>query len=237
MERSRRAPRLRRSQRFSPAIPRRSFAVDDEREHWPEAFGAAAPDGHPRRCQAKRRDGEQCRTFALHFHSFCGFHHRKSGRARRDRNWMSWYGRQAGSKLREALDEMRRDGGELHDLSEELVAARLLCERSFVLFERSCLGPDAEKISMDLRALATAQARESLSHVAALVERSAKVRALSTSVIQPEDIQLIADEMVATTLRVLRAAGVSEQVQDDVSKAVADMPLPKRQARTVVAIT
>jgi hypothetical protein len=132
---------------------------------------------------------------------------------------------------------MHRDGGELHDLSEELVAARLLCERSFVLFERSCLGPDAEKISMDLRALATAQARESLSHVAALVERSAKVRALSTSVIQPEDIQLIADEMVATTLRVLRAAGVSEQVQDDVSKAVADMPLPKRQARTVVAIT
>lgn len=148
---------------------------------------------------------------------------------------MSWYGRRAGSKLRDALAELSKEQRELHSLEEEMLAARLVADHSLELFEQACMS--GKEVQPDTRALAMGCAREALSHVASIVEKSAKVRAVSAALIGPEDVKLIADSMIIEVRKALEAAGVDLAVVERVERAIADMPLPQREARGQPAVT
>lgn len=205
-------------------VTHRGFGVD----------GGLPQTGHPRRCQSRNRWREQCRQWASHGSRHCRFHG-GAKRCGREVKHVPWYGRRAGSKLREALEEYRKSGGELLRLDEEVELARLLADQSFAAFEAACLDEDGrKKTSDDLKAMAVVQARSALSHVTEVVERACKVKALSSATVSAEDIALLAQKMEETVRRTLEKQGVQESVVKAVCDAISDMDIPNKPGVQVV---
>lgn len=149
---------------------------------------------------------------------------------------MSFYGRKAGTALAAALDELRREGSPELDIAEELAVARIIADRSVQAFEACCLDPEGSKrTTPELKAMATAAAKEALSHVAGLAERLAKIRAVSSAFVSAEDVKLVADVAAKAVERVLSGRGIPLDVMDEVHRELVSMRLPQHgQVRIVV---
>lgn len=199
--------------------------------------GALPPPGHVRRCQSRNRWREQCRQWASRGSTYCRFHGgaRRNGR---EVKHVPWYGRRAGSKLAEALEQYRKEGGEILRLDEEVHLARLLADKSFAAFEAACLDEESsKKVSDDVKAMAVVQARSALSHVAEVVERACKVKALSSATVSAEDIALLAQKMEEVVRRTLEKQGVGEPIIQAVCEAIAGMDIPNKQPGVQVMIS
>jgi len=168
--------------------------------------GGAPPPNHSRRCQSHNREKVQCGRWALKGREFCKRHGGKTplflpglmGK---------FYSQHAGPKLRELMEKAAAAGDERLLLDEEIDFSRTLALRSIQLFETACLDEtESAKTSVDLKAAAIAGARNAMSHIADLVMKAAKIRALdANSAIAPaldfvvqQVVKAVEDEVAVT---------------------------------------
>lgn len=213
------------------------YAVDPTvKHHGFHISGALPPEGHARRCQSRSsKTRMQCRRWAAVGFDRCPFHRfRYRGNKAKE---MGFYGRRTGMALAAALEELRKEGAPEVDIAEELEVARIIADRSISAFESCCLDPEqSKKASPELKAMATVQARDALTHVASLAEKLVKVRALSQAFVSATDIKMVADGTARIVEEVLRERGVDPSVSVEVAKRIREMPLPsKDQVRIVVS--
>lgn len=157
--------------------------------------GLPDPDD-PKRCIGTIRHGlnagERCKHYAAQGSNRCRFH---GGHLRKSKRPSNLYTRGASQKLQELLTQFQEDADERVSLSSEIDAARLLAERAMRAFDETHFGEKAGSYRDELKVAARAQLRESLSHVASLIEKHAKVMALSEGTFSPEQVAQITNKM------------------------------------------
>lgn len=168
-------------------------------EKWPEGkpfdpetghFLGAPPAGHPRRCQGSKLNKDQCGQWAVKGSRFCKKHGGHMG-GRKRLATMGLYSNRAGDKLKKILKDIREEtGDERMSLAEEVDVSRALCQKAVHIFEVTCVESAADT-SVAQKDIAISCLKEALTHVGQMVERHAKVLALSESVFDPDQIDWI----------------------------------------------
>jgi hypothetical protein len=124
----------------------------------------------------------------------CWFHSRKYLKiASRVKKVTPLYEREAGAKLRGLIDQAKGVDDQ-HSLLEEIELSRALVMRNVTLFEKAnfCEDPEkAKKISLELKAATCSNLKDSLTHLAALIEKDVKVGVLTGAYIHEKQVRTI----------------------------------------------
>lgn len=145
----------------------------------------------------------------------------------------AFYSKHAATKLKDLLEQAAASGDERLVLDEEIDVSRVLALRSIQLFEVTCLDTtNNEKVSVDLKAAAIAGARNAMSHVADLVVKAAKIRALDASSAIAPAIDLVVQQVTKAIEEEI--ASVDKQLADRLIARLEDIHLPTSETKTVV---
>jgi len=192
---------------------------------------ASAPDGHPRRCQAKSRaTQQQCKNWATKGRHYCRFH---GGHLpyHKEKKLAGLYSRRANKRLKELLTDAAN--AERNSLAEEVDVARVLAARAMKSFEKICIEDPPTELAADkaklgrLRATATASLRTALSQVASLVTAHSKV--ISEQALDAH----AAEYVVAQVVKILQ-----ERIEDEelLNALVTDLEELKVPSKTTVVV-
>jgi len=203
-------------------------------------FGKAAPDGHMRRCQAKRRNG-QCKYWALRDDHYCKWHSLSRTKKKKDSMVSSprnKYVRESRPKLKKLLQKYEdTPADEKMKLLDELDMARLMVERSVKIYEATVVDPDPEKkheITPELVAASTRMLRDALDQVQRLAGAQSKIVALAADTLSMAQFADVMDKIVDRI-------GFFLEDQPDLCKAVLDdvlsiEPVQKNERRLSITI-
>jgi len=149
----------------------------------------------------------------------------------------AFYSKHAASRLKDLLKQAEESGNERMVLDEEIDLSRILALRSIQLFEAACLDEsNSQKTSTDIKAAAIAGARNAMSHVADLVMRAAKIRALDANSAIAPAVDLVVQQMVKAVEQ--EVATVDKDLADRLIARLNDIHLPTSEADSrVVVIT
>lgn len=208
----------------------------------PRKFGQMPLPGDPRRCRSRNKKKEQCGRWALVGEIYCRFHSRRPKGDTRTSYVKQFYTKRAGPRLKKILEEISDDSGgnpeSAMSLAGEIEMARATSIHAMQLFdaafdESKTKNLDPAKVS-DVQHAATAIMREALSFVAGIVEKSAKVRALSDTVVDVERIGFV----VAQLVRILQEElphEIQEAVMDKIKARLEKIALPERKVTIAVS--
>ena len=195
------------------------------------------PEGHPRRCQSKNRWKLQCQQWARKGDVFCRHHAGRGGKAKRQYH-MTLYGRRMSAKFKDILVEHAKNENRT-SIDEEIDVARVLCEESIGLVDAVFFSERNEGKASDTSKLNVIEiAQKSLTHVAALCERMAKINALGTDTLDPNHV----DWLMLRVVRIIEETLVSDDHKAQktaILKQIDDLRLigeKKSSARTGVTI-
>jgi len=181
--------------------------------------GMPDPDS-PFRCQGKRRTGpkkgDRCPHWASKGRKFCKVHGGHNGGGYSARNI---FVRGLSKRLKDVLEEYEDAGDERLSLAVEVDVARVLCERSLALFDATHFGD--KEYDVELKAASRANLRESLSHVASLVEKYAKIIALEKNSYSPEHVDQIVSQITRILARYL--VPTHQEIFDSIKTELNDM--------------
>lgn len=186
----------------------------------------------PARCKAKNRLGEQCGRTHLPGHYYCDFHWKKFCR-RGSRREVPLYRSALQGKLVDVLQQIEEQTADRVDLTEEINVARAVCERAICLFEKACFPKNTETngkgASETSKLFAMKITQDALTHVAVLVEKHAKVQALSA--LTPEHL----DKYSGDIARILHDALMPENaaLYGDIIQRIENIELGPRDGLTV----
>lgn len=198
-------------------------------------LGGKPPAGDPLRCQGTKRHSDpprQCANYRQGDSLYCPYHDAGGGIRRKRKGTqtasdMKRYVKSTTSAtLAERLRQMAQEKPqERHSLEEEIDVSRALAERAIETFDKVCV-QGADSTSSQAKALAIQIARDAMTHVADVVIKAAKVRAVSREVV---DVELL-DYVMRETTRVLEKhlTGVSRDVIDAVLHDLRAIELPDR---------
>lgn len=99
------------------------------------------------------------------------------------------YLRNASRQLQEALKEYAESEDDRFSLEAEIDLARLLTERAVKLFDAAHYGEKADTLDPELKAASRAALTNNLRNVMDLVEKAAKVMALTRGMYTPKQVQ------------------------------------------------
>ena len=208
--------------------------------------GGSPPKLHIRRCQGKLRDGTQCPFWAAKTSvlpdgsGFCKSHGGKSKLHHVKASKMGLYSYRASTKLKDLLARAREGGSkERLDLAEELDLARILCERSIRLFDKSCLDPETkDSIKEELKQAAIRQLEASIKLVADLTNQYAKLLVVSDEVFNAAQMEYII-QGISEVLAVHLEPFVDEHpdLMDKIVEGVGRLCAPEKGTGRAVNIT
>ena len=184
-----------------------------------------APEGHPRRCQArlKRRGGVQCGRWALKTSNHCQFHGGRTREARgvvRTDHLPSFYSKALGGALSDLVASCLGEAPhEQLQLFEELQLMRVLAADTVTLWTaaKGCTGENAPQMQANASALMC----DALNQVRGMGESAARVYATSKGVVNVHDLALVVKQVVRIAHEVLEdepelAAAFEKQVREEV---------------------
>lgn len=157
-----------------------------------------------RRCEAiARTTGVQCEKWVVKGAKRCRTH---GGRRRMTHLGKSIYTKRAKGKFKELISEMEQLSTEDRiDLSAEVDVMRTVASRSVLLFQRACFPEEDEtKMSFDTKIAAISLVQNTLKEVGVMVEKCAKVAMLSSTILNPQQVQFIFDQLTAILTRLLK---------------------------------
>lgn len=99
------------------------------------------------------------------------------------------YVTRASKRLQDALKEFADAEQDRFSLEAEIDLARLLTERAVRLFDEAHFGDKADGINPELKAASRAALQSNLQNVMTLVEKAAKVMALTRGMYTPKQVQ------------------------------------------------
>lgn len=184
------------------------------------------PDGHPRRCQAKKnRTQVQCAQWAKKGEFYCKFHLRGAGKGGRNRGRMkNFYRKIQGKKLSEWMKLAEIADGDRKSLAGEVDVARALCAETVGMVS-TVLDADQDKITEAQRLTVMSLAKDSLEHVSRLVERMVKVEAISSATMDADQVQGLLQRVLHVLAKELRDRNVpeAEEIHRAITESVEDL--------------
>lgn len=148
-----------------------------------------------KRCKGKSRTtGERCFKWAIKGSDRCRTH---GGRKRMLYSKRSIYTARAKGRFKEILEKLSEQSpDERINLADEVDVMRITAEQAVNLFQKACFNEDStKKVSSQSKALAIGLVQSALASVGSLVEKAAKVAALSDQSINPKQVQFIFDQL------------------------------------------
>jgi hypothetical protein len=218
------------------------FPIDENMRGGPTEY-PSPPDGHPRRCQAKRSKnsgGGQCRRWALADVPYCRFHGGGFCKPRPDRKWKeNPYGRVSVGKLEVLLDMMGEMNVDKTDLAGELDVARALAaeavERYSNLLDRSD-ADDKEDRPTDRELMGAARwVQNCTSKVSALAKRYVEIQALNRDTFSKDQVRYVIHTVISILSRHVLPA--NPEVYEKVCDKIAAIEPPSKDQEVVFSIT
>jgi hypothetical protein len=139
------------------------------------------PAGHVRRCQGTTQLGVQCGHWANIGYRFCQYHSaRRGSNQRASKKAMGFYSKNIGEKLRKKLEGMAESAENRLKLYEEIDLARVLAQNAVQMYDlvveqNSLDGKVPDPAVAAAKAQASQVMRDSLDHVASLVQTMVKI--------------------------------------------------------------
>lgn len=199
--------------------------------------GGKPPAGHYARCQGTKRHSDpprQCSNWRETGTDFCKYHaangrkslHRKKHTAHDMKRYSKGLSQTLGARLQELADEKPQAR---HSLEDEIDVARVLAERALKTFDQVCV-EQADSTSPTAKGLATQLARDSMTHVADVVLKAAKVRAVSREVVDLEMLDYLTKEVEKVLMRRLEQGSVPRDVVDGILEELKAIEMPDRSS-------
>lgn len=128
----------------------------------------------------------------------------------------SFYTTHATKKFRETLQEYQEQEADRLSLESEIDVARTLAERAIFCFDQTHFGEKEASFSDEIKATARAAVQRALENVSSLIERHAKVAALSKGTFNPEQV----DQIFMQILRIIDRHVVDPKEQDLIRREI-----------------
>jgi len=149
------------------------------------------PENSPRRCHARRRNGERCRRWALRGRDYCQFHGGRRGPVRTDRLPM-FYSRQLNRTLQEAVEsQLEMAPREQLALFEELALMRLTAQRTVSMWNAA-----VETGKPETEQMAVALMVEALKNVEHMCTAAARVESTAADKVSIHTLKAFVSQIV-----------------------------------------
>lgn len=190
------------------------------------ARGGGAPPGHPRRCQALNKYGDQCGRFAEPGRNFCRFHGGRTPLVRKSA--MSRYAKSVSKSLAERLKQLSEESpDERASLADEVDVSRMLAERAMRVFDAVVVqekeNSQGVKPTPEQKALAIQAVRSAMDSTADLVSKMARVSALTSDKVTFDQIAFV----VAQFGQILEAEIKDPELRAKLQKRIDNINIPE----------
>lgn len=188
-----------------------------------------APEGHPRRCQAKRHPnwgGGQCRKWALKSRYYCLWHWKKYKRSDMAGASEYIYHKRGTEKLKKLLEQANEN--KLEDLQGEIDVARVMSAKAVEMVD-SVIHSEKE-IRESTRLHMMQFVMSTIKMVSEIVEKQVKINALNT--MNPEQIEFMNSQII----RILRRYLLPEQEETYVKvvEAFDEIKIPGKEVQITI---
>lgn len=195
----------------------------------PISYGT--PD-HPRRCKgtSRRRKARgdpdpRCRRWAARGYDYCKKHNGGT-RPLINMGKRNTYSNRVGATLQARLAELAEEPPhERHSLQNEVDVMRLAASEALAIFDLVCI-QEADKSSAGLKANAASVVKDAMQSVALVVEKAAKVRAISQSTIDLEFLDFVVGQVQRIIER--HVTPISLDAVDRIVNELNEIALPDR---------
>lgn len=186
------------------------------------------PDGHPRRCQGRSHQTRlQCRRYALTGNVYCAVHNRRvkvfSVASK------NIYALRASKKMKALMDEIASNPDERMELAGEIDATRAFAAEAI---ETCSAVIDKPNIGLESKVTAIKLAQEALNQVSVLVEKHAKICALTDGLLSPSQVDAVIKQVTEIVANNVNDEALKERILDQ----LADVIVPKRSSNIQVNI-
>lgn len=186
------------------------------------------PDGHARRCQGRSHVHRgQCKRYALIGNIYCPVHSRRikvfSVASK------NIYALRASKRLNALVDEIEKNPDQRMQLASEIDAARAF---SMEAIETASLVLEKPGINVESKMTAIKLAHEALAEVSSLVEKHAKICALTDGLLTPSQV----DAVVKQVAEIVAAEVADEKVRQRILDSLASVIVPKRSSNIQINV-
>lgn len=186
------------------------------------------PEGHERRCQGRSlRTRGQCKRYALIGSHYCPVHNRRvkvfSVASK------NIYAIRTSKKLAALVEEIEKNPDERMQLAQEIDMTRAFATEA-VATASAVLEKDS--MSLDAKVTAIKLAHESLNEVSALVEKHAKICALTDGLLTPSQV----DAVIKQVAEIVTAQVSDESVREKILDQLAEVIVPKRASNIQINV-
>lgn len=146
-----------------------------------------------------------------------------------------FYSKHAGPKLKQLMEAAADGGKDRLSLDEEIDLTRTLALRAIQLYEVACLDEtQSAKTSVDQKAAAIAGARNAMSHVADLVTKAAKIRALDANLAVAPAVDFVVQQVLKAIEEEIVPS--DKELADRVIARIDEIRLPDTGGPTTIVI-
>jgi len=135
-----------------------------------------------------------------------------------------FYSKHAGPAIQKLLEATAADAADRHTLDGEVDMCRALTLKALANFEVVCL-QEKNNPSPKLKMAVLESVRDCISHTAQVVNASANARSKATTVVTPEDVEYLVDQIV---LAVTEATKDHPELAERIVAEVRKVRLPQR---------
>lgn len=176
----------------------------------------------------------QCRKYANVGQHYCRFHGRRLKLSSAPR---SLYSLRATEKLKQLLERLESAPDDRKSLADEIDVARAFATEAVALADRAVnsTNPDGtpKQIAESVKVTAIKIAQEALTHVALLIEKHAKVTAMSDGTLDATQVRALLDQVV----RCVQQRVTSEEEREALLADIEAVNVPRRDASVNVVIS
>lgn len=197
----------------------------------PDYLRAAREDpAHPSKCKGfKRRTvppqpcglwGEKQRG------GYCKWHGR---RLPSFRNKTLFYNNNASVALRDKLKEVAAQPELRHNLSAEIDIMRVTAQEAVRLYDITCIqNADNKAVSAEMKAKATANVKQAMQDISAIVMNASRIRAMDQTTVEIEAINYVVSQVV----QIIEKCVIDEHAKIAIKEEIREIRLPQTGNKT-----
>lgn len=186
------------------------------------------PDGHPRRCQGRSHAHRgQCKRYALIGNIYCPAHNRRikvfSVASK------NIYALRTSKRLSALVAEIEKNPDERMQLAQEIDATRAFATEAIATASAIL---EKESMSLESKVTAIKLAHDSLAEVSNLVEKHAKICALTDGLLSPSQV----DAVIKQVAEIVTAQVSDESLREKILDQLAAVIVPKRSSNIQINV-